>query len=79
MAKIRCTCGEFIRDDDPQQSMLMLARADFEVNSDPVLLFGKATLALRCPVCGRIWVFWDDSPVATEYVPADAPSRDVAE
>jgi hypothetical protein len=77
MAKLRCACGTVLRDDDPDTSMFLLTRREFDVEEDGSMLLGRATLAVRCPVCGRLWVFWGDRTEGVEYVEIrDEPGRD---
>lgn len=70
MAKMWCKCGEILRDDTPDWSFFLLSRREFDVDKDSTLLFGQARLVIRCPACGRLWVFWDDR-VAIEYALVD--------
>ena len=68
MAKMRCKCGALIRDDDPRQSLVLVPHAEFDEDVDAGTLLGRGSITLRCAVCGRLWVFWDDSNQGTEYV-----------
>ncbi|MGW4401110.1 hypothetical protein ACWEHA_37925 [Amycolatopsis nivea] len=69
MAKIRCVCGNILRDDGPQDSMYFLTNAEFDVDAPGIELFGKATLVVRCPECERLW-FWGENGVYREYTKA---------
>ena len=76
MAKMICRCETILRDDDPDGSLLLISRREFDVDSDSTYLFGLAKLVLHCPTCGRLWVFWEDGMAAAEYLPAaDGPNR----
>ncbi|MFE5401489.1 hypothetical protein ACFQ9Z_08765 [Streptomyces sp. NPDC056580] len=69
MAKMRCKCGNLIRDDDPENSLILLPYKEFDADDvDAGMLLGRGTDARRCSVCNRIWVFWDEGSAATEYV-----------
>lgn len=70
MAKMICACGTLLRDDDPDGSILLLSRREFDVDVDSSHLFGLAKMALHCSTCGRLWVFWEDGMRATEYLAA---------
>ena len=65
-----CRCETILRDDDPDGSLLLLSRREFDVDLDSTYLFGLAKLVQHCPMCGRLWVFWEDGMVAAEYLPA---------
>ncbi|MET9266956.1 hypothetical protein [Amycolatopsis sp. NPDC004079] len=67
MAKIRCMCGNIVRDDDPHDTMYFLTDDEFDVEASGSTLFGKATRVVRCPECERLWI-WADDGVLTEYV-----------
>jgi hypothetical protein len=68
MAKKRCKCGSTLRDDDPDDGMLLLTRREFDVDMDSSLLFGQARELLRCSTCGRLWIFWIEGGAPVEYV-----------
>ncbi|MFJ6995356.1 hypothetical protein [Streptomyces sp. NPDC003090] len=70
MAKMRCRCGNQIRDDDPDHSLVMNTHRAFEeLDFDGTALFGRGVDMLRCVECGRLWVFWDEHGSPTEYRP----------
>lgn len=91
MAKLLCRCGTILRDDDPDESYVMNSWRQFDAVDEEVestdnpdvtassLLFGTGVPVRRCPVCGRLWVFWGKDGFATEYVPQaqDKPHADV--
>ena len=64
MAKWRCRCGEELRSsgDIPHPYQWMLTSdQDFEAFTGLVQaedIYSNATLAFRCPSCGRLHVFW---------------------
>ncbi|MEU4239856.1 hypothetical protein [Actinoplanes sp. NPDC026619] len=68
MAKLSCVCGTLLRDDDPDNALRMLSNDEFDVDRDATYLFGRSKLVLHCPVCGRLWVFWEPYGDASEYV-----------
>lgn len=68
MAKTICACGTILRDDDPDDSLLLLSRREFNVDLDSSHLFGVARIVLHCPTCMRLWVFWEDGKGPTEYL-----------
>jgi hypothetical protein len=70
MAKMACKCGTVLRDDDPDKSLLLLSRREFDVERTSETLFGRAIDVLQCGTCGRLWVFWDEAAEAVEYVRA---------
>ncbi len=69
MAKMRCKCGNLIRDDDPDYSLILLPYREFDsADADGTTLFGRGADARRCRTCNRLWVFWDGGGDATEYL-----------
>ncbi|WP_158679240.1 hypothetical protein [Streptomyces sp. Tu 6176] len=69
MAKTACKCGNLIRDDDPDFSLILLPYREFDdVEADAGMLLGRGIDGLRCSVCGRLWVFWDEGGNPVEYV-----------
>jgi len=68
MATIRCKCGTILRDDDPDNSYLLFAKKEFDVDIESVELLGRARDAWNCWTCGRLWIFWDPLGNPTEYV-----------
>lgn len=74
MAKMRCKCGNILRDDDPENSMVLLPYKEFDaVDVDGAALFGRGIDVWRCALCNRLWVFWDEAGQAVEYceIPGD--------
>lgn len=70
MATMRCRCGTVLRDDDPALNHLLFSRGEFDVDQDSVMLLGRGREVWRCPVCGRLWVFWEPGGDPTEYLRA---------
>jgi hypothetical protein len=68
---MRCKCGTVLRDDNPDDGLLLLSRREFDVDLDAVLLRGRARDVSRCWTCGRLWVFWDKLGEPSEYLPAE--------
>lgn len=69
MATMRCRCGQILRDeDDAETTMLLFSQRDYDIDISSSDLLGRAVDLWRCPNCGRLWVFWDESK-ASEYVP----------
>jgi hypothetical protein len=71
VAKLLCKCGTVLRDDDPEYGLLLFKRREFDVDVDSILLLGRAREVWRCRTCGRLWVFWEPTGNAVEYVPFD--------
>jgi len=73
VAKFRCKCKTVLRDDDPDTSLLILSRRDFDVDFDSIILFGRAIEMLKCPTCRRLWIFGNGFGNAPEcYTPEDS-------
>ncbi|MEU9887498.1 hypothetical protein [Sphaerisporangium sp. NPDC051011] len=68
MAKMRCKCGNIIRDDDPDYSMILLPYREFDADVDGAMLLGRGVDVRRCRICNRFWVFWEEGSDATEYL-----------
>ena len=75
MPKLLCKCGEVLRFGEIPCPIewRMISDSKFEqfegtVNAEDVYLASQT--ALRCPRCGRLWVFWDGGDAPEEYVPA---------
>lgn len=68
MATLRCRCGTVLRDDDPDEGLLLLTRGEFDVDQEPEVLLGRGREVWRCWTCGRLWVFWEPLGDPTEYV-----------
>ena len=75
MPKILCTCGDtipFHRLDEPNEWMMINAAALYQLpdSARKSEIFPQLTGMLKCPVCGRLWVFWEgfgENP--QEYLP----------
>jgi len=48
------------------------SEGEFDVDLDPVALYGRATKVWRCPTCGRLWIFWNGTEPADEYLAIEA-------
>ncbi len=69
MAKIPCRCGNILRDDDPTFSGRLLRNRNCDVELDSVALVGRSYEVWGCPICDRLWIFWERlGGKATEYV-----------
>ena len=73
MPKFLCRCGHII-DQGPipnKHQWLMINDSIFDqrfsgmVNSDVV--YDAMNRALKCSVCGRLWIFWSDGKPASAY------------
>ena len=78
MPKMLCRCGEVLRWSEIPNPIEWLLIADTAYDAyrepvDPVELYRAMRHLLRCPACGRLWVFWDGfGGEPTEYVPGAA-------
>lgn len=75
MPSILCRCGEKLGYGDIPNHIEWLAISDKEYDAysgevDAEDLYRKMRSILRCPRCGRLWVFWDgfENPPAS-YIP----------
>lgn len=62
MPKLQCLCGTLIDYGSIPNSVewKLVSDADFDRLSDqPAKLYGTMTVMFRCPVCSRLWIFWD--------------------
>ncbi len=71
MATMRCLCGTILRDDSPDMDYLIMARREFDVDADAIVLRGRARDVWRCWSCERLWVFWDTTSDPVEYLRAE--------
>ncbi len=75
MPAIRCKCGEVLRYGEIPNPIEWLFISDTAYDTlsgaiDAEFLYGQMKSFLRCPVCKRLWVFWDgfdNDP--SEYIP----------
>jgi len=65
VATRKCKCDTIMRDDE-------FSEGEFDVDLDPVALYGRATKVWRCPTCGRLWIFWNGTEPADEYLAIEA-------
>ncbi len=69
MAKIPCRCGNILRDDNPTFSGRLFRNHDYDVSLDSAVLYGRSYEVWGCPICDRLWIFWERAGgKATEYV-----------
>ena len=69
-----CSCGEILRWTEIPNPIewLIISETDYESFTgqvDAEEVYRAAGRLLRCPVCGRLWVFWKRSDEPTEYLP----------
>jgi hypothetical protein len=76
MPKFLCRCSIVISTSDIpcEHEWLMIsdvAYDKFEGSVDADALYRAMTGCLRCPSCGRLWIYWNGyQQEPTEYVPA---------
>lgn len=70
MAKLACKCGAVLRDDDPVNSGHLFRYGDYDIELDSSVLIARSYDVWGCPICGRLWIFWDHGVgvYPTEYV-----------
>ena len=77
MPSIKCRCDEVIHYGEipcPHEWLLIsdvaFSHLSGEVNAEEV--YREMTSALRCPRCGRLWIFWAGyTGEPAEYVPEE--------
>ena len=79
MPKLLCKCGELLRYGEipcPIEWRIISDSkfAQFVGNVDAEDVYMATQTVLRCPKCGRLWIFWDDGGTAYEYVPGGSPN-----
>ena len=75
MPAIKCKCGETLRYGEIPNPIEWLFISDTEYDRlsgalDAEFLYRQMRSLLRCPICKRLWVFWngfDNDP--SEYLP----------
>jgi hypothetical protein len=74
MPKLLCKCGEVLRYGEIPCPLewRIISDSKFEefrgtVNAEEIYMATRT--ALRCPRCGRLWVFWNEGDAPVEYVP----------
>lgn len=75
MPKLLCKCSEVLRYGDIPCSIEWRIISDdafdkFSGQVDAEEIYRATQTVLRCPRCGRLWVFWDNKKDPKEYVPA---------
>lgn len=81
MPAIACNCGRRISYGEIPcaHEWLVISDTDFDRLSGHVdvdQIYNTATSLLRCPECGRLWIFWkgfDHEP--SEYIPTAPPQK----
>ena len=73
MPKLACKCGEVLSYGaipcPIEWRMLSDTKFDTFVGSvDAEAVYRASDTLLRCPRCGRLWVFWEGSGTPSEYV-----------
>lgn len=79
MPKLLCKCGEALSYGDIPCRIKWRLIADTKFDSfsgqvDAEEVYAATEMFLRCPKCGRLWVFWEGAEVPQEYVPAGQES-----
>ena len=74
MPKLLCRCDQVISFSaiPDEHSWWLISDVEFDsfvgmVDAEAVFRVGRHVL--RCPQCGRLWVFWDKTSPPTEYIP----------
>jgi hypothetical protein len=62
MAKYVCRCGTITRDDDPDFGLSLFSGREYDAARDMHDLFLDAHQVWHCPICDRLWVFWEPGP-----------------
>ena len=80
MPKLLCRCGEVLSFGAVPCPIewRVISDTKFEQFSglvDAELLYRATDVMLRCPVCGRLWVFWNGHEEPAEYVPDGVVGR----
>jgi hypothetical protein len=75
MPKLLCKCSEVLHYGDIPCAIEWRVISDVafdefsgEVSAEAV--YQVTRTMLRCPRCGRLWMFWDRDERPTEYIPA---------
>jgi hypothetical protein len=75
--RIRCACGEMLADQLVPNPIgwLLTSESAFEAFAgkvDAEDVYVSMEKALKCPTCGRLWIFWEKtSRWPQEYVPVE--------
>jgi hypothetical protein len=81
MPKLLCRCSEILRYGEIpcpiEWRMISDSKLDqFQGQVDAEAIYMATQTALRCPRCGRLWVFWEGESGPSEYVPSGLTSDD---
>lgn len=76
MSKLRCDCDEILSISGPMPNPIEFKiLADTQVDSfeetvETLRIYMESTIGLKCPRCGRLWIFWNGlDNRASCYVP----------
>jgi hypothetical protein len=81
MPKLLCRCDEVLRFGEIPCPIewRVISDVDFDRFSgqvDAENIYRATQMMLKCPRCGRLWVFWDkESDTPSEYVPGTADNK----
>lgn len=76
MPKIKCSCNEVIQYGEipSPYEWLLISDVEFDKYSgliDAEEVYRDMKRLLKCPNCGRLWIFWNDNESPPrEYVPS---------
>lgn len=81
MPKLLCKCGEVLSYGaipcPIEWKLLADVKFDkFSGQVDAKSVYRASDTMLRCPNCDRLWVFWDEATIPTEYVRQPAKRHD---
>jgi hypothetical protein len=82
MPKIVCKCGQWLRYGDIPNPIEWLFISDVEYDKfsgsvDAEVLYRAMKSFLQCPICGRLWVFWNGfGSDPDEYIPRSLLDKD---
>jgi hypothetical protein len=74
MPKVQCTCGEVLSFSGIPSPVEWRIISDvkfdrFAGQVDAEAIYRGSDMMLKCPQCGRLWVFWEGADDPIEYVP----------
>jgi len=80
MPKLLCRCSEVLRYGDIPCPIEWRVISDVEFDRfsgqvDAEDVYRATQTVLRCPRCGRLWVFWNDKDDPQEYVPGATAAK----
>lgn len=74
MPKLECKCGDLLDYGNIPCEMeyLFISDVNFDKFNETIehqVLYREMNSFLKCPRCGRLWIFWDGfQSIATEYI-----------